>query len=142
MLQDIHVTIEQLAETSPDDIPEGSRFLLEINFGNLTRSHIKNQQYWIIALQAAITAGRRIAAAGSSAKRIRHRVNRKLPSRTKLGVTVVEMQIPQDCMHLTANDNMPFPHNEPSITKFLTEHPHPVAIFAQFCSNKCLCKPD
>ncbi len=36
-LQDIHVTIKQLAETSPDNITEGSRFLLEINFGNLTR---------------------------------------------------------------------------------------------------------
>ena len=54
----MQITIEQLAETSPEDIPEESRFLLEINFGNLTRSHIENQQYWIIALQAAITAGR------------------------------------------------------------------------------------
>jgi hypothetical protein len=69
-LQDIHVTIKQLAETSPDNIPEGSRFLLEINFGNLTRSHIENQQYWIIALQAAVTAGQQIAAAGRRAKRI------------------------------------------------------------------------
>ncbi len=53
-LEDIHVTIEQLAEMSPDNIPEGSRFLLEMNFGNLTRSHIENQEYWIIALQAAL----------------------------------------------------------------------------------------
>ena len=125
MLEDIHVTIKQLAETSSDDIPEGSRFLLEINFGDLTRSHIENQQYWIIALQAAIAAGRRIAAAGSRARRICHRVNHKHPSRTKLGITVVEMQIQRDCMHLAANDNTPFPHNKPPITKFLTKRPHP-----------------
>ena len=56
---------EGLAETPPEDIPEGSKFLLEINFGDLTKSHIENQQYWIIALQAAITAGRRSIAAGS-----------------------------------------------------------------------------
>ena len=127
---------------SPDNIPGGSRFLLEINFGNLTRSHIENQQYWIIALQAAITAGRQIAAAGSHARRIHHRVNRKLPSRTKLGITAVEMQIQRDRMHLAANDNALFPHNEPSITKFLTKRPHPASIFAQFRSNKRLCKPD
>jgi len=37
-------------------IPEESKFLLKINFGDLTKSHIENQQYWIIALRTAITA--------------------------------------------------------------------------------------
>jgi hypothetical protein len=54
----------RLAETSPEDIPEESKFLLEINFGDLTKSHIENQQYWIIVLQVAITSGRRSAVAG------------------------------------------------------------------------------
>jgi hypothetical protein len=48
-------------------------------------------------------------------------------------------------MHLAANDDMPFLHTEtePSITIFLTKkRPHPVAIFAQYRSNKRLCKPD
>jgi hypothetical protein len=108
-LEGIRLTIEELAETSPDDIPEESKFLLEINFGKLTKSHIENQQYWIIALQVAIAAGRQSAAAGSQARRIRHRVNRKLPSRTKLGITAVEMQIQRDCMHLPANEDTPFP---------------------------------
>ena len=142
MLEDIQITIKQLAEMSWEDIPEECRFLFEINFGNLTRSHIENQQYWIIALQVAITAGWRFAAASSCARRIHHRVNCKLPSRTKLGITAVEMQIQQDCMHLAANDNTPFSHNEPSITKFLTKRPHPAAIFAQFRLSKHLCKPD
>jgi hypothetical protein len=128
-LDDIRLTIEELAETSTEDIPKESKFLLKINFGNLTKSHIENQQNWIIALQAAFTVGRRFAAAGSRARRIRHRVNRKLPSRSKLGITAVERQIHQDRMHLTANEETPFPHTEPSITTFLTERPHPVAIF-------------
>ena len=57
-LQDIKQTIEELAETPPEDIPKESKFLLKINYGDLTKSHIESQQYWIIALQAAITAGR------------------------------------------------------------------------------------
>jgi hypothetical protein len=92
-LEDTRITIEELAETSPEDIPKESKFLLEINFGDLTKSHIENQQYWIIALQAAITTGRRSTAAGSRARHIRHIVNRKLPSRSKLGITAVERQI-------------------------------------------------
>jgi hypothetical protein len=69
-VKDIRITLEELAETPPEDIPEESKFLTEINFGDLTRSHIENQQYWIIAFQAAIAAGRGLAAAGSRARRI------------------------------------------------------------------------
>jgi hypothetical protein len=141
-LEDIRLAIEELAETYPEDIPKESKFLLEINFGNLTKSHIEHQQYWIIALQAAITAGLQSAAEGSRARRMRHRVNRKLPSRSKLGITAVERQIRQDCMHLVANEDTPFPHTAPFITTFLTKRSHPAAIFAQYRSNKRLCKPD
>ncbi len=125
---------------SPEDIPEESKFLLEINFGDLTKSHIENQQYWIIALRAAITAGRRLSVAGSRARRIRHNINRKLPSRSKLGITAVERQIQKDCMHLAANDDTPFPNNEPgpSITTYLTMTDN----FGQYRSNKRLCNPD
>ena len=144
-LEDIKQTIKELAEMPPEDIPEESKFLLEINFGDLTKSHIEHQQYWIIAIQAAITAGRRSAAAGRRAKRIRHRVNLKLSSRSKLGITAVERQIRQDCMHLTAHEVTPFPDNttEPPITSFfMRKRPHPAASFAQLRSNKRLCKPD
>jgi hypothetical protein len=118
-IKDIRLTIEELAETPPEDIPEESKFLLKINFGKLTKSHIKNHQYWIIALQSAITAGQRSAAAGGQAKRIRHKVNLKLPSRTKLGITAVEMQIRQDQMHTPARNDAHSPPTESSINKFL-----------------------
>jgi hypothetical protein len=52
-LEDIRMTIEELSDTEdPEEVPEESKFLLEINFGDLNRSHIKTQQYWVIAIQA------------------------------------------------------------------------------------------
>ena len=106
-IKDIRLTIEELAETSTKDVPKESKFLLEINFGELTKSHIKNQRYWIIPLQATITAGGRSTAAGSQAKRIRQS-HHKLPSRTKLGITAAEMQIQRDCMHPLQMTTHPF----------------------------------
>jgi hypothetical protein len=141
-LEAIRVAIDELAETPPEDVPEESRFLLEINFGNLNKSHIESQQYWIVAIQAAITAGQRSQAAGRRALRIRRDVNRKLPSRSKLGITAVERQIRRDCMHLAAPEDTPFPTHTPTITTFLTKRPHPADTLAQYRSNKRLCKPD
>jgi hypothetical protein len=67
-LEDIRLTIKELVDTAPEEVPEESKFLLEINFGNLTKSHSDNQHYWVIALQAAITAAnkRQQPAAGPS----------------------------------------------------------------------------
>jgi hypothetical protein len=67
-VEDIHLTIKELTDTLPEEVPVESNFLLEINFGKLAKSHIKNQQHWIIAIQAAITVGRQTAEAGSRAK--------------------------------------------------------------------------
>ncbi len=141
-IEDIRLIIEELAEIPPKETPKESKFLLEINFGKLTKSHIENQQYWIIALQAAITAGQHFAAAGGQAKCIRHKVNLKLPSRTRLGITAVEMQIQQDQMHTPARNDTHSPPTESFINKFLNKRPHPAAILAQYRSNKQLCKPD
>ena len=101
-LEDIRLTIKELADTAPEEVPKESKFLLKINFGNLTKSHIDNQHYWVIAIQSAITAGQQTAAASGQAKGIRHKVNLKIPSRTKLGITAVEMQIRQDRIPSTA----------------------------------------
>ena len=56
-LKAVRVDIDKLAETPPEEVPADSRFLLEINFGDINRSHIEHQQYWIVAIQAAISAG-------------------------------------------------------------------------------------
>jgi hypothetical protein len=53
---EIALELKSLAGTAPDDVPAESNFLLEINFSNLTKSHIESQKYWILAVNAALTA--------------------------------------------------------------------------------------
>jgi hypothetical protein len=83
-----------------------------------------------------------MAAAGRRAKRIKLKVNLKTPSRKKLGIMAVEMQIRRDQMYSTAEKNIYFAHSEPTIIKYLKKRPHPAATFASAGSNKRLCKPD
>jgi hypothetical protein len=64
-VEDICPTIKELVNTPPEEVPTESKCLLKINFGELAKSHNKNQQYWIIAFQAATTAGWQRAEAGS-----------------------------------------------------------------------------
>ena len=44
-LEDIMEKIDQLSETDVVDMPEGSRFLLEMDYDNLTKSNIHNKTY-------------------------------------------------------------------------------------------------
>ena len=44
-----------------DEVPEGSRFLLEMDYDNLMKSNIHNKTYWVVAMEAAIKAGQRAA---------------------------------------------------------------------------------
>lgn len=48
-----------LADVRTTDIPEGSRFLLEINFKGLVLSKLDRQVYWVAAMRAALKAGRK-----------------------------------------------------------------------------------
>jgi hypothetical protein len=141
-LEDIRLTIKELTDTAPEEVPKESKFLLKINFGDLTKSHIENQQYWVIAIQAAIPAGQRKSAAGGRAKGIRHKVNLKTPSRTKLRITAVEVQIRRDQMHSSPEKDTFFSSTKSTINKYLKKRPHPAAAFALAGSNKRLCKPD
>ena len=52
--------IDQLGETNVDEVPEGSRFLLKMDYDNLMKSSIHNKTYWVVAMEAAIKAGQRI----------------------------------------------------------------------------------
>jgi hypothetical protein len=83
-----------------------------------------------------------MAAAGSRAKRIRHKINLKTPSRMKLGITVVVTQIRQDQMHSTAEKDTFFAPTKSTINKYLKQRPHLAVLFALAGSNKRLCKPD
>jgi hypothetical protein len=85
--------ITELSDLSPDKVPESCRFLLEVNFTELTSSHLETQWYWTLAMNAALTARQLERKRGARIKQICHRVNRKIPSQKKLGVAAVEQQI-------------------------------------------------
>jgi hypothetical protein len=51
--------IDHLMQLPPEDIPEESRFLLEIDFSKLQNDSTDKQSYWVHAIKAAVTAGRR-----------------------------------------------------------------------------------
>ena len=60
--KEVLAQIEQLVDCDPDEIPEGSKFLLEMDFETLYDSTFEKQSYWVRAMKAARRAGRRTAA--------------------------------------------------------------------------------
>ena len=51
--------IATLSNSSPEDIPESSQFLLEVEMTCLDVAPLAQQEYWIAAMKAALSAGRR-----------------------------------------------------------------------------------
>jgi hypothetical protein len=92
-LEDLLQENTELSGLSPNKVPESCQFLLEVNFTNLTSSHLETQRYWTLAMNAALTARQLEHKRGARIKQIRHRVNRKIPSQKKLGVAAIEQQI-------------------------------------------------
>ncbi len=95
---DLMKKMEALSDLAPEDIPEASRFLLKINFTELSKCHIETQKYWTLAVNAALAAQNREQARGARAKRVWGRINAKRPSRQKLGLVAIEQQIRKDGM--------------------------------------------
>jgi hypothetical protein len=98
---EILLLINEFAKVTPEDVPDKSRFLLEINFSELTKA----QTYWTLAVDAASMAKALELARGAWAKEIRCRLNTKIASRTKLGITAVQQQIRKDGMHRTTSQS-------------------------------------
>ncbi len=120
--------INEILEVTPEEIPEDSRFLLEINFTELTKSHLETQTYWTLAMDAAIKANKLELACGARAKRVRRRLNTKIAGRTKLGITAVEQQICKDGMHRTSahSDEVPVDDSlQLTLDRFVKKRPHP-----------------
>ena len=49
--------VDRLAQMDPAQLPEGSRYLLEIDFATL--GTLEKQSYWLFAMRAAVRAGKR-----------------------------------------------------------------------------------
>jgi hypothetical protein len=142
--EEIMREIESLSSLAPKDVPKASRFLLEINFTELSKFHIETQKYWTLAVTAACTAQELNLARGARAKQAKNAVNTRIASRKKLGIVAIEQQIRKDRMHQSTHQNDTFPesHSQPLIDSFTTKQPHPASITRAFRSNKRLCKPD
>jgi hypothetical protein len=136
--------MEFLSTLAPEDIPKASRFLLEINFTELSTFQIETQKYWILAVTAACTAQELNSARGARAKRAKQVVNTRIASRKKLGIVAIEEQIRRDRMHQSASqtDMSLDQHSQTKIDSFTTKRPHPASITRALRSNKRLCKPD
>ena len=63
--------IDQYMSVSPEEVPEESRFLLEIDFQQIRTAATESQAYWVHAMRAAVKAGRRVP----SGRRKRRRVS-------------------------------------------------------------------
>jgi hypothetical protein len=72
---------------------QASQFLLEIDFSELSTLHLETQKYWMLAVDAALKAKALESVRGAQAKRVRRKLNTKIPSRTKLGIATIEQQI-------------------------------------------------
>ena len=135
--------MEVLADLSPEDVPEASRFLLEINFTELSQLHVETQKYWILAVNAALTAQNRELARGAREKWARGRTNTRIPSRRKLGLVAIEQQIRKDGMHRPPTSNDPSTHHtQTTVVPYARKRPHPATAVCLLKSNKRMQKPD
>jgi hypothetical protein len=64
--EDLLREIEHQLTLGPDSLAEEDRFLLECNFGNFMMSTGEQQEYWLLAIQAAQEARRICTEAGAT----------------------------------------------------------------------------
>jgi hypothetical protein len=62
--------INVLSNLAPEEVPEDSRFLLEINFSELSSYHLETQKYWTLAGDSALKAKALESAQGARAKQV------------------------------------------------------------------------
>ena len=60
--REVLAEVDRLAEVDPILLPEGSRYLLEIDFTSLLNDNLAKPSYWVLAMQAAVKAGQRTVA--------------------------------------------------------------------------------
>ena len=124
--------INSLSEVSSEELPESSRFLLEIIFSKLSKHHLETQRYWTLAVDVALKANALEQARGTRVKRVWRKLNTKVPSRWKLGIAAVEHQIQQDGMHHAGSSSNPHAINplQSSLATFIRRCPHPALVIA------------
>ena len=80
------VKIENLLETRPDEVPTGSKILLEFDHGKLAQSNMQDETYWAMSTEAAIKAGKRTANTGARHRRVHKKHRMSISRRTRLRI--------------------------------------------------------
>ncbi len=96
-------------------------------------------------MDAALNAKALESTRGARAKRVRRKINTKIPSRKKLGIATVEHQICKDGMHRAALQTggvQITDCSQISLDKFVKRQPHPASTMGSLRSNKRLRKPN
>ena len=143
--EDLLQKIAKLSELIPNEVPDNADSYSRSTLQNSQHLTWSPQQYWTFAINAALMAQQLDRQQGACLKRAHQKVNRKIPSRKKLGVTAVEQQIQLDGMHQpptnnNANDGTHL--NQTPLTSLIIKQPHPSSTIITLKSNKHLRKPD
>ena len=137
--------IEDLAHTMPEDLPEDSKFLLEFDFNKLVRASTDTQEYWVVAIEAAKVAGRRIRRQGRRERNREARRKGTLSRRKKLRLGELDLMVRRDFAFagsLQQEQRDARLIGQRTITSYAGKRPHPAHLFSEFRSNKRLCNPD
>ena len=79
--KDLLQELDKLIDTPSDDIPEESRYLLELDYSKLYNASFEQQSYWVLAMKAARRAGRQASA--STWHRSRQKRNTPTDNKTR-----------------------------------------------------------
>jgi hypothetical protein len=70
--RDLLRKLDRLIDTPSDDIPEESRYLLEVDYSTLYSTSFERQSYWVLAMKAARWAGCRTSTSPKQKGRHKH----------------------------------------------------------------------
>ena len=135
--KDVEASYRSCASTPEDELPDDSRYLLDIDINTLRKRSVEEQENYVYVAKAAIRAGQRTHAGRASRRRSK---NRRVSTRQKLGIDEVETQLRQT--------RTPFSQSERErcsllgASTFFRSRPHPSSTIANQGSNKRLRKPD
>ena len=92
-IEELNYKILQLSQTSPREVPQDCLFLLERDESGHEDETVQAKGYYVAAMEAAIKAGRRMAAMGRRARKARKGIRRFLRQSERLGVFRMDKEV-------------------------------------------------
>ena len=95
-VEELNHTIRHMCTVNPRDLPQDSRFLLEIDANDLSKESMMKKEYWVETMEAAVKAGMRKARMGKRARKSKQKAVLRIKRNERLGVYAVEREIRED----------------------------------------------